>query len=647
MLPPRISSTALARRDWLAAAGLAVVTFAVFAPAISYSFINYDDPEYVTRNPFVVRGLSAEGMRWAFTTFDSANWHPLTWLSLQLDASLFGTWPQGFHLTNVLVHAANAALLFLALRQLTGAFGQSVLAAAMFAVHPLRVESVAWVAERKDVLCAFFGLTALWAYGWYAAAPSLRRYSLVVLALTLSLLSKPMLVTLPFLFVILDWWPLGRLRPDTLGALLVEKLPLLALVAGSCLATVAAQAAGGTVADLATFPLRIRLENAVVSYVAYMATMAWPANLAVFYPHSAYVYDGRGGLAVGEVAGAASLLIAVTVLATVLRRRAPYLLTGWLWYLGTLVPVIGLMQTGIQARADRYTYFPQIGLAVALCWGVSAAAGRWQRPALAAAVIALLALAVRTEYQLPSWYDSLSLWTRALEVARPSPEALCKLAEAYAHTAGHDDDARRLYEEALRLDPNSARAHNGWGNLLLRQGQVDSAAQHFEIACQLAPHVAGAHTNWGIALYRKNDLDAAAQQHQLAIQLAPGLAEAYGNLGQVELARGQPARAADCYRSELRLRPDDVRARANLGISLFKLGRSDEALVYLNDAIRRDPNFAVGHFYLALVMEARGDRLEAVRHFRLAAQLSPDLAKPVADQIRKRARGQDSATPMP
>jgi Flp pilus assembly protein TadD len=627
-------------RDALTAAVLAGVTFAVFVPALGCDFINFDDPEYVTQNPFVARGLTAEGTRWALTSVGTFYWHPLTWLSLQADASLSRQPdgmldPRAFHRTNALLHAGSAALLFLALRGLTGAYWRSAAAAALFAWHPLRVESVAWVAERKDVLSVFFGLLALWVYARYARVPSALRYAAVAVALALSLMSKPMLVTLPFLFLVLDWWPLGRWTTREAGPLLWEKLPLFALVAACGVAGFIGQVRFGAVAGPEVFSPAQRVGNATVSYAVYLWTAVWPADLAVFYPHPAYPWGG--GLSGGSVAAAGLFLSAVTAAAIALRRKAPYLLAGWLWYLGTLLPVIGLAQAGAQARADRFTYFPQIGIAVAVCWGVAAAAGSRGPVALAVAGAVLAALVVRTEGQLATWHDSVAVWSHALRTTPESPDSLSH----YAHALSREPDGRRqeeaaaCYSRALALDPTSARAHNGLGILYLGAGQVERAREQFEAACRLPPPFAEAHSNLGIALYRSGDLDGAAREYRLAIELAPQLADAYGNLGQVQLARGDYGGAAACYRDVLRLRPGDGRALTNLGIALFRAGRLDEALPPLHEAVRRDPRSATAHLFLGLALDARGSQPEAGEHFQLAARLDPELVRKFEGMIRR------------
>jgi tetratricopeptide (TPR) repeat protein len=568
---------------------LAGVTAVAFYPALGCGFVNYDDPDYVTENPHVRAGLSAAGARRALTSFECSNWHPLTWLSLQADAA----WsvgkggepdPFGFHLTSVLLHAANAALLFLALRALTGATWRSAAAALLFAVHPLRVESVAWVAERKDVLSVFFGLLALWAYAGYVRRPSATRYLAVAAALALSLMCKPMLVTLPCLLLVLDWWPLGRVREARdWRRLAVEKLPLAALAVVSSALTVVAQAGGEAVVGLEIDPPARRIANAVVAYAEYLHLSVWPDHLAVLYPH-------RPGLSPATVAAAAVLLVAVTAGAMALWRRAPYLLTGWLWYVGTLVPVIGLVQVGSQAYADRYTYFPQIGLLVAVCWGAADLARGRERFALAAAGAAALALAVVTHLQLATWKDSVALWENAVSRAGgKSATSLLNLGEAYA-TARRDDAAVGAYLEALDKDPDNARARANLGNVEFRRGHLQDAIREYRTAVRLAPRLEKSHYNLGVALVRSGDY----------------------------------AGATDSLREAVRLRPDYADARRGLGLALVKSGQTDDGLAELKEAVRLNPRDAEACVFLGKTLVGRKDYAAATRYAELAVRAAPD-----------------------
>ncbi len=650
------------RREWLAAAALAGATFAAFVPALRCEFVNFDDPQYVGKNPNVSTGLSAENARWAFTTFENANWHPLTWLSLQLDASLWGLNPSGYHLTNVLLHAANAALLFLALRSLTGALWRSAAVALLFAVHPLRAESVAWVTERKDVLSALFGFLALWAYAAYAKTPSVRLYLAVGAALALSLMAKPMFVTLPCLLLVLDWWPLGRTRatrpdglppaagrpspsgpgrataspdrpgpgpgtgtqllqaapavkpapaaparrPATLLRLAAEKLPLFALVAASAAVTARAQAAEGAVADLAMFSPAIRLGNAAVSYVAYLAMTAWPTNLAIYYPHPIYNYDGGEVLPAAQVGGALLLLAALTAGAVALRRRAPYLLAGWLWYVGTLVPVIGLVQVGGQAYADRYTYFPQVGLLLAACWGAADLAPRaLPRVALAAGAVVAVVLAALTWDQLHVWHNSVSLWEHDIKVARDCPTAQMNLGEMYMDR-GRYEEAARCFGRAIQLDPKPPKPHSNLGNAFLKLGRADDAER----------------------------------EQKMALHLDPNVAEVYFNLGLVQVARNRPTEAAHYFTEALRLQPKSAEALSSLGLILLQRGRLEEAEGHLRQAVRYDPNYGPAHHFLGKVLEVKRDFPGAAEQFEEATRLSPRDAKAWHDLGNARMRQQ-------
>jgi protein O-mannosyl-transferase len=628
---PQLPPMPRSRQDWLLAAALAAVALAAFAPALRYEFVSLDDNDYVTLNPHVREGLTLGGVIRDFYTLEVANWHPLTWLSLQLDASLWktsegGPDPRGFHLTNVLLHAANAALLFLALRALTGASRCSAFVALFFAVHPLRVESVAWVAERKDVLSMFFGLLALWAYAGYARAPSVRRYATVALTLALSLMAKPMLVTLPFLLLVLDWWPLGRARDA--GAwrrLAVEKLPFLGLVAASCVVTYVAQVRGGATLAAAQIPFAVRAENAVVSYVAYLAKTFWPFDLVPFYPHPG------AALLAWQVGGASLLLVLVTAGVWALRRRKPYLLTGWLWFLGTLVPVIGLVQVGNQAYADRYSYFPQIGILLAACWAVADLATGRVRVAVAVGAVAAVALTVRTEFQLMTWRDSYALWKHALQVNPKNAVALISLGTV-EENRNHPEEAESLYREALTLEPDSSLARLNLGSLLARQGHPKEAVAELTAACELTPTFARAHTYLGNALLDQGDPVAAAREHEIALGLAPDLPESYFDLARDELALDHLESAAGLYREALKRRPDYADAHFWIAKVLLRQESDDqksnaECMTHLLAAVRAKPDFADAHLLLGQELYRKRDFNGAAEHFDRVVGLNSKEAK--------------------
>jgi Flp pilus assembly protein TadD len=603
-------------REGLVAIVLAGVTVATFLPALGCGFVNFDDPDYVTQNRHVTSGLSAEGTRWAFTTFTNGNWHPLTWLSLQLDASLWWPDPRGFHLTSVLVHAVNAALLFLTLRMMTGTVWRSAAVALLFAIHPLRVESVAWISERKDVLSAWFGLLALLAYVVYLRRPSVVRYLGILVTFALSLLCKPMLITLPCLLLVLDWWPLDRVRRAAdWRRLVTEKLPLFVLVVLSAAVAYQAQAERSAVATLEQFPLKVRIENGAVSYVTYIGKTAWPVDLAVYYPHPIYRPAAREGQAVAfaAFAGALFLLSTCTVVAIRMRRRAPYLLAGWLWYFGTLVPVIGILQVGSQAYADRYSYFPQIGLLLALCWGVTDLAGRRAGWTLAAAAALAVALALVTRAQLGVWKDSVTLW-----------------------------------QHALQATFSTATAEMNLGTALEERKDLSGAAEHYRKAIEDEPNSVGAHISMGNIFFRRNQLKEAAQEWKTANKLAPNQPEILFNLGRIESSRGAFGPADAYFLEALTLRPNYSEARVGLGLSLLFQGKGEQSLFQLREAERLDPESAVVHSAFGMVLEQRGDLAGAARHFESAVRFAPDQ-KAYRDNLERvrRALGRPGSAGQP
>jgi tetratricopeptide (TPR) repeat protein len=588
-----------ARRDTLLALALALATFAVFSRALDCGFVNIDDGTYVESNPDVLNGLSPGAAARAWTTFRASNWHPLTWLSLQVDATLFGRGPRGFHRTNLLLHSANAAMLFLALRSLTGCAIRSALVAALFALHPLRVESVAWVSERKDVLSAFFGLLSLWAYARYARVPGPRRYLLVALTLGLSLLAKPMLVTFPFLLPVLDWWPLRRVQSKgQWPRILAEKLPLLLLCLASCVVTFIAQKSGGSVAGLTQLSLGARLQNAIVAYASYLGLAAWPWRLTVYYDLP------LEGWPPGIVAISALLLLALSALAVWQRRRRPYLLAGWLWYLGTLVPVIGLVQVGDQSHADRYTYFPLIGPAVSLVWAVAEAVdtGR-RRVALAAAGVALAGLAALTWAQIGHWQDSLALWDRNYDVSGPSEKCL-----------------------------------NNRGNIYLRLGRTAEAAADFGKAVRLNPGSAVARANLGAALLQAHRPADAGEELDVALRLDPQFFMIPSNrskLGHTLWLLGRDEEAMRYLREAAELGPAEPTARYHLGVALVDLRRYDEAAGEFAAAVRLDGRNLVYRLALAAALDRAGRDTNALVQ-QVAAQ-DPRWAEHVARQARELA----------
>jgi tetratricopeptide (TPR) repeat protein len=572
--------------DWLVALALAVLTAFVYWPALDNDYVNWDDVAYGGRAPGVREGLTGRNASRAWTTTEAANWHPLTWLSLQLDAELSGTGPRAFHRTNVLLHAANAALLFAALRALTGSRWRSAAVAALFALHPLHAESVAWVSERKDVLSTFFGLLALWAYAGYTRAPSARRYVLVAALFALSLLAKPMLVTLPFVLLLLDYWPLRRAEGRPLRAaawpLVREKLPLFALSAASCAATWYAQQQA--MAFAGPIPLAARAANAAAAYVGYLLKTLWPADLAAFYPHP------RGGLTAGAVAFAVVFLALVTAAALNAGRRRGYLAVGWLWYLGTLVPVLGLVQVGKQALADRYTYVPLIGVFLAAVWASAdlATTPVRRRAAAVAAAAVLAVLAVLTWSQAAVWKDSRSLWEHALHVVPDSDVAMLNLGNAL-EADGDLAGARRLYEAILARSPDDFPASLALANTLRKQGEVDEALRRYARMLEADPANKLVHKWLAPALAEKGDVEGALTHYRRTVECDPDDPGSCNTLAVALERYGRPEEAERWYREAVRLDPAYTVARCNLASNLLGRGEVDRALAEAREAVRLCP----------------------------------------------------------
>jgi tetratricopeptide (TPR) repeat protein len=566
---------------------LALAVGAAFSPVAGNGFVDFDDPVYITANPNVAGGITARGLAWAFTSHRYAyNWHPLTWISHMADVSLFGLDPRGHHLAGLVLHGANAVLLFLVWRGMTGSILASACVAALFAIHPLRVESVAWASERKDLLCVTFSLLTVWAYLGHLRRRSIRGSLLVVTLFAAALMSKPMAVTLPLVLLLLDVWPLGRWGGASGGegpggggsrrgaagpALVAEKLPLLTLSAASGAVTLISQGSGGVVGTLQEYSLATRIHNALASCLAYLGQAAWPAGLAVFYPHRLPAVPSWETLAMVAVP------VAATAFAFLLRRRAPYLLVGWLWYLVTLLPVIGLVQVGMQARADRYTLFPLIGISLIPAWGMPPllGAGRWRRALLPAALITLALFGTMTLRQAGVWQDSPT-----------------------------------LYRHAIRVVPGNWWADFQYGWILFNQGRAGDALPHLRRAADLNPDFLKAHYLAGLIL----------------------------------ASREEYVQAIGHYREVLRLDPSDNGTRNNLGVALTAVGDYPSALAAYAEVIRRDPDDAGAHFNRGMVLEYLGDLAGTREHFRHAVRIDPGHA-PAADALARQGALPGSASP--
>ena len=731
---PAASGDSRTRNDRLIASVvcilLAGIVWIAFGQTLHHQFVNYDDGPYVYDNPRIISGLTPGNIQWAFTHVHAANWHPLTTISHMLDCQLYGLQPWGHHLTNILLHAAAAILLFFALRELTGGghaatgIGSSAVAsakaddagrdqrsrlqgrgslwasafvAALFAIHPAHVESVAWVAERKDVLSAVFFILTLWAYARYARSDrfSWRRYTTVLVLFALGLMCKPTLVTLPLVLLLLDYWPLRRVRNSDFrdqrsavaapvrGApqrrtrlrvasawqaaawlhLIVEKIPLLVLSAASCVATILAQKEA--FAPTRAIPLQERVANAVVAYVEYLGQAIYPAHLAVLYPYP------EGSLSVAQAIVALVFLLIVSVIFFVWRKACPFALTGWFWFVGMLVPMIGIVQVGSQPRADRYTYLPEIGLYIVATWGAMDLFKRWQhkREVFAVALLIIVAFVTRSYFQTSYWRNSETLWRHTVDITSRNYIAHNNLAgtlldrgqlgEAIAHyrealeikpdvaqvqsnlgnalvREGQVEEAIVHLQKALEIDPGYAEAYNHMGSALMKKGQAGEAIAYYQKAVQLNASYADAYNNLGVAFLRNGQVDEAIAHYRKAVAINPGSAEMQYNLGNVLAREGNWADAIECYQAALSTERDSVKAakvRNNLGAALEKLGKSDEALEQFSQALQINGNYPEAHCNLGRMLAQRGRRDEAVAHLREALRLKPGY-----EEARKQLR---------
>lgn len=624
-------------RTALACVVLVASTFVAFSPVRDNGFVAFDDPRYITANQHVRDGLTWDGVVWAFTTTHAYNWHPLTWLSHMLDVELFGLDPGLHHLSNVVRHAVAAALLLVVLHGLSGAFWRSTFVAFVFALHPLRVESVAWASERKDVLGALFWILTMAAYGWYAKRPAPGRYGLLCAVFVLGLLAKPMLVTLPFVLLLLDFWPLGRLRlgqatpragsvekqrPSSsrprkrkqgarsesqggprdhgarLSVLVLEKLPLLLATLGAIAVTLVAQR--GVVQTAERFPIEARMGNAVLAYVRYLGKLLWPERLAVFYPWRSI------GLAAWEVWAAAALIVLLTVLALRHWRRG-YPVTGWFWYLGTLVPVIGLVQVGMQSIADRYSYLPGIGVVVVATWAVAQATEKRPRTARAASAAGVALLAV-----------------------------LASLTWRQAHV-WRDDET--LFRHAVEVTEDSYWAHYNLGLTLLGAGRSAEAVPHFEEAVRLEPTSREALTNLGVSLEETGQAEKAVAAFQRAAEIDPENRFAVRHLTRALVTNDRPYEAAAILQNVVRRWPEDPELHYSLGIARLELGQLVPAIESLQRSVALDAGSAAAHNALGIALARRGDLAAAHRHFTRAVELDPSYGEARRNLERLRVRG--------
>jgi tetratricopeptide (TPR) repeat protein len=597
---------------------LAAGIWAVFGQTTRFGFINFDDPGTVYENPVVMRGLELKGLGWAFTHSEIGHWDPLTIISHMADCQFFGLRAGGHHFVNVLLHTAVALLLFFVLRRMTDALWPSAVAAAFFAIHPLRVESVAWITERKDVLSGLFFMFTLLAYERYVRLPwSLARYLVVVLLFALGLLSKSMLVTVPFVLLLLDWWPLQRTPGIRFSRLVLEKLPLLAL--SIIIAVTQVLVARKQIAMVANMPLAHRVANALVSYAAYLGKAVHPVNLAVYYPHPG------GNLGIGPIVLALLLLAGVSALVFAWRKAMPWLAVGWLWYLGMLVPVIGVLQAGELAMADRYTYLPQIGLSIALAWTLDRIHRSWPGGRRVVETMMLLALSGLTFLawrQTSLWRDSETLWTHALACTSQNWLAHYNLGVSLSDR-GRGDEAIVRFRMALEIKPNYDLAHNNLGVVLVERGQVDEAVTHYRKALAIQPDHEKAHNNLGLVLAGRGRVDEAIAHYRKALAIQPDYAMAHNNLGLALAGRGQVNEAIAHYRKALEIQPNHEKAHNNLATALAGRGQVDEAITHYQKALEIKPDWAEAHYNFGLVLAGCGQLDEAIAHYRKALEIKP------------------------
>jgi|ERR1044071_187554 tetratricopeptide (TPR) repeat protein len=686
---------------------LALATTSIYLPIARHDFVGYDDPDYVTNNPHVLTGLKSDNIIWAFATSHGANWHPMTWISHMLDCQLFGPKPGPQHLVGLVFHVANTILLLLVLRGLTGAVWRSAFVAALFALHPLHVESVAWIAERKDLLSAFFFLLTVWSYSKYVECRlasvegdrktflARRYYPLTLLFFALGLMSKAMVVTLPFVLLLLDFWPLGRMKwsfqPSPpkeargmeraegirgwngTGRIILEKVPFFILSLLSCWITFLAQHQGGAVQT--SLSLNDRVANALVSYVRYLGKTVWPDNLAVLYPHP-------GHWPIWKIVLSAAFLLFIMCVVVVLRKEKPWLLTGWLWFVGMLVPVIGLIQVGVQSIADRYTYLPSIGLFIIVVWSACdllamgtarlsrarRATAESQRGALktdapypAAALICavLVTCAIVASHQLRYWQNSETLFShatrvtynnyvaynnlgftfmtqgktsqaienyrKALEINPSYEDALRNMGFALA-SSGKSGEAIPYYEAALRVGPQRFEVHYALGNLLAETGRLDEAMDHYRLLLSKEPDHVDARNNLGIALAMRGRLDDAIAQFREALRYKND-PNTHNNLGNVFLQQHKPNEAIKEYQESLRLNPNDPQTHYNLGIALTQLGLNAGALSQFQESLRLNPDQPEAHLNAGMILAKQGRKDEAAASFKEALRLKPDYTE--------------------
>jgi len=629
------------RSEFIVCLFLVVVIILAYLQLPSHDFLGFDDNEYITQNIHVQKGITLENIVWAFGIIDFAYWHPLTWLSHMLVFQIFGMNPFMHHLINLFLHIANVLLLFLVFKRMTGSLWKSAFVAALFALHPLNVETVAWASERKNVLSTFFWILTMFTYVLYAERPGFYRYLMTFLVFALGLMAKPMLVTLPFVLILLDYWPLCRFKLSQSGGmghgirqsilsgsrwspvlrLFLEKVPFLSLSAVCIYLSSLSVQHLGIVISTASVPMKLRIYNALVSYVSYIKKMVWPHNLAVYYPYPE-------SIPFWKVAGAAVFLVCVSILVFRALRSKPYLAVGWLWYMGTLVPAIGLIQAGLwPAIADRFSYVPLIGLFIVIAWGIPDLVDRWRYKKIVLAITAtalVLIFMATTWFQNRHWQNSIVLFKHALDVTNDNDVAHQKLGEALA-AQGKTDEAIRHYYEALRIKPDLVAARLNLGVTLREEGKINEAIEHFSMALQAKPDCAEAYYELGIALEKKGNIDGAEEHYIKALRIKPDYAKAHNNLGIVLARQKKDKDAIFHFYEALRIDSDFAGAYYNLGIIYANQRNIEKAILYYKKALHFNPNMAQALYNLSWILSGCED--DRFRNGEGALKLAEKLCK--------------------
>jgi Flp pilus assembly protein TadD len=645
---------------------LILSTLLVFWQVRNFDFVSYDDDIYVYENQHVLNGLTYDGVIWAFTTGYASFWHPITWLSLMLDCQLFGPDPGWFHLVNVFLHLANTLLLFAVLKKMTSSLWPSAFVAAAFALHPMHVESVAWIAERKDVLSTLFWLLTLAAYVSYVKRPSIFRYLISLVLFAIGLMAKPMLITLPFVLLLLDYWPLERFaapravktaaildRRRILYRIIIEKIPFFVFSAVFSIITFLTQQAVGGIVDIKTILLTDRVGNAFLSYAAYMGKMFWPQNLAAHYP-----FNAVGSITLGQFMLCALLLLVISIFVIRFGRTKKYLPVGWFWFVGTLIPVIGLVQFTGSSYADRFTYIPYIGLFIMIAWGLSELLSKWpqrsprcppcQRQHVAAgrdvaagkialgmaAAIVLTAMGIGASAQVGYWSNSIALFSHAIEVTQNNYRAYYNLGIAYGKLGRHQD-AIEAYQQAIRIKPDLAGAHCNLGVTYGKLGRHQDAIEAFKQAIRINPDYAKVHNNLGAAYLKLGRYQDAVEACKQAIRIKPDYAEAHYSLGAAYLKLGRYQDAVEACKQAIRIKPDDAKAHCNLGAAYHSLGRYQDAIEAYKQAIRIKPDYAEAHYNLGNAYLLSGDKGSALEEYKVLKTLDAEQANKLFNLINK------------